>query len=541
MDRHAALPRVLRILTAIGTARPDIDSYIRPNPTADTIQRSLTHLRSRDLNEEWLPDILLHEDQLAFENELILAARARIRSVSFDPPIEVEVPKTPFFSRMGRLITLEERLALHAVLLPYAAALDDRLQSGVFSARLGKSQKWLTKNGVDQWKLWNRHVTRHLRRGEPWLIKTDVISYFDTITHAYLDTELQAIGVPSNTRKTLFAMLAAWSKPGVGLLQGPDMARLLGNLFLSPIDELMSEGPWTYSRYMDDIRITAADKVTVIRAFHELERLCRKRGLLLSPSKTTITHGSTAIHDLLEVERQRATDYLELGLRREAGAVLRDLLRSSIRAEGQVDGRNLRFSLLRLAGISDRYMTRKVFQNLDDLAPASRAVAQYLVNGIAKSSTIDRIRDFLVDDSKVRHDHLVYHLFALLLESPDQLPAEVIAVARSYSEDSGKSIPIRTIAMSVAAHNRDWAVLARLRMIATSRDIDSRLRRGALTALARAGSLDDTTVRAVDDHEQLARTATYLQSATVLPSLISPARTKLRSRAIRATSRSRRS
>jgi hypothetical protein len=185
-------------------------------------------------------------------------------------------------------------------------------------------------------------------------------------------------------------------------------------------------------------------------------------------------------------------------------------------------------------------MTRKVFQHLDDLAPASRAVSQYLANWIGKPRTVDRIKEYLLDDTKVRHDHLVYHLFALLLESPRKLPPEITSVARLYAWDPEKSIPMRSMAMSVAAHNRDWAVIAHMRSVAVSRHVDSRLRRGALAALARADSLDDTTAQSVSDDADLARTTIYLQSADVLPSIVSPAPNKLRHRVKGTISRSKR-
>jgi hypothetical protein len=113
-------------------------------------------------------------------------------------------------------------------------------------------------------------------------------------------------------------------------------------------------------------------------------------------------------------------------------------------------------------------------------------------------------------------------------------------VARLYAWDPEKSIPMRSMAMSVAAHNRDWAVIAHMRSVAVSRHVDSRLRRGALAALARADSLDDTTAQSVSDDADLARTTIYLQSADVLPSIVSPAPNKLRHRVKGTISRSKR-
>ena len=149
-------------------------------------------------------------------------------------------------------------------------------------------------------------------------------------------------------------MLSEWSSiPGVGLPQGPDAARLLANLYLVPVDEAMSDGPWLYSRYMDDIRVLAATKGEAVRAVHKLEVECRRRGLVLSAAKTKLMHGEQARIELGDSELD-AVQYLFESHRASSAQEFRRILNTAISEEGNLDGRRARFSLWRLQELRNR-------------------------------------------------------------------------------------------------------------------------------------------------------------------------------------------
>ncbi|WP_244930829.1 reverse transcriptase domain-containing protein [Nocardioides sp. W7] len=484
------------------------------------LNAALAHVRSLDLIEEWVPDLLRHEDQLADIGSVVAGARSRIRSGTWGPPRDVEVPKTSFFTRPGRLISLEERVAFHAVVATFAGAIDKSLSNRVYSARLAAGGKFFTRRGTNQWKRWLRYVRRRLTHGEPWMIKTDLTAYFDTIKFDLLEDELKALAVPVDSREALMGMLQAWSPlKGAGLVQGPDAARVLGNLYLAPVDSVMVAAGFGYSRYMDDVRITGATKADVIEGMRVLEKECRNRGLILSPNKTTIHSGP----DALNVDREdgRGAVLYFLGARdfRSARKRLRLLLRQSTSAPGELDPRNFKFSLWRLAKLRDRTVLAHVLSRLDDLAPAASVVAEYLRPYIDEALVESELSDFLDDVDNVRHPHLVFHLFAAMLDHPGPLPSRWIDHAVRLMKDAAAPAELRGIAANLAARSRHPRVIAWIRRSAKSTP-DVYLVRSYATALARVGSLDAVTVgflRAQDP--LLARSASYLTNAKSLPSL----------------------
>lgn len=483
---------------------------------------ALAQIERLDLIEEWVPDILRHEDQLADRSGVIDGARRRVAGLVFDPPREVEVPKTPFFTRTGRLLSLEERVAFHAVVASFAPAADSSLSKNVYSARLATRGAFFTRKGTLQWKRWLRHVRRHLRRGEPWLIKTDLTAYFDTIKFDLLDAELQSLSISTDAREAISAMLQSWTPlQGAGLLQGPDAARILGNLYLAPVDAMMDYSGVSYSRYMDDVRITGRTKSSVISGLQILERECRNRGLILSPNKTTLHSGRDALNDDAEKIRDAVLYFLRVGNFTQAKRRLRRLLKDSIADDGHLNARNFRFSLWRLTKYRDHYVLPQVLARLDDLAPAASVVAQYLRPFISKPKVEVALSDFLTAPDNVRHNHLVFFLFAVMLDHEGPPPAQWTAAADSLMRDPAAPKELRGVAANLAARSKSASVISWLRSTARSNG-DQYFVRCLLTALARVGALDAATAKTVRTRGPLlARAVDYLEQAETLPSLAS--------------------
>jgi len=503
-----------------------IQSESLPGLTREVLSRALEHIEALDLREEWLPDILRHKDQLTDRESILSDAESRLRTRSFGGTHEVDVPKTVYFSRAGKLLSLEDRVAFHAAVALFARTVEDALLPTVYSARLARpGTRYFTKRAVIQWRKWSRAARRSLRRSGPWLAKTDLVSYFDTIRFDLLDGELQSLGVDQRLRSVLLAMLQAWSPiPGSGLIQGPDAARVLGNLYLAPVDAVMSTTGTQYFRYMDDIRIIGRSRRDVIHALRILERECRWRGLILSPTKTSLHSGKEA-RDLERDDRRDIAQYIfQVGDFEEAQRALSHLLRDSLTDPLKPNLRNSEFSLWRLSQLQDSSMVSEVFNALDDLTPKASVLAEYLYGQLGRPETDEQITEYLTDPSSLRHPHLMFHLFALMLEHPRPLPREWLELANEWMRDEGSTSQLRGIAANLVALQASPLDLAYLRReIRSSSDLY--LARSYLTALARGGCLDRATLTtALHRGPLLARAATYLSTATDLPSLVSTKR-----------------
>ena len=154
-------------------------------------------------------------------------------------------------------------------------------------------------------------MQREFEAGSEWLVKTDLTAYFDTISHDLLINEIVALNVPGRTIGLLRSMFRQWALvPGIGIPQGPNASRLLGNLYLHPIDQAMTGAGYKYFRYLDDVYIVAKTRRETTAAIRLFERECRLRGLLVSSSKTVPLHGKEAEQELAGESELDAAQYL---------------------------------------------------------------------------------------------------------------------------------------------------------------------------------------------------------------------------------------
>jgi hypothetical protein len=139
----------------------------------------------------WVPDVLRWEDYATDPTDVLAEAAARAATPRCDAATEIEVPKTPIFTRAAVLLTIEDRVAYHALVASFSDEVDELLPQSVFSSRRSSDARWFLKKGTKQWVAWSRAVTNALKERGPWLVKTDLTAYFDTIDHATLLSELQ--------------------------------------------------------------------------------------------------------------------------------------------------------------------------------------------------------------------------------------------------------------------------------------------------------------------------------------------------------------
>lgn len=203
---------------------------------------ALKHIRTTDLHEVWVPDVLNFEDYFADSKSVLAESYNRIKQAGpFDPPVEVEVPKTPFFNRTASLLSFEDRVAYQALVATLVDVVDQRLLPSVYSARTSSNPQRFLKNDRDQWLLFRKAIAAEIEGGYGWMIKTDLSSYFDTIPHGLLFRDLDDLKPDSAVSHSLKRMISLWSNDrSIGLVQGPNASRVLGNLYLQPVDSALA-------------------------------------------------------------------------------------------------------------------------------------------------------------------------------------------------------------------------------------------------------------------------------------------------------------
>jgi excisionase family DNA binding protein len=493
-----------------------------PSSTYD-VSRALLHVTNMDLREPWVPDVLNFQD-VHLDDNLLSRVSQRLNDNVVSPPIEVPIPKTPFFTRSAVLLTVEDRIAYQAVVGSFAARAEAQTYSGVYSARLATKpgKYFFRQKGTDAWLAFRKATLREFEAGAEWLVKTDLTAYFDTISHDLLINEIVALNVPGRTIGLLRSMLRQWALvPGIGIPQGPNASRLLGNLYLRPVDQAMAEGGYKYFRYLDDVYIVAKTRREATAAIRLFERECRLRGLLVSSSKTVPLQGKEAKEELTGGSELDAIQYLmDADQLPQARKELRKILKKSLHDDGRVDARSARFSLWRLTLLRESGFLTPLLKRLEDLAPVATVAMTYLRPFLTRPLVVRGLTEFLHDEERVSSPYMLVHVLALTLDRPGPLPAEWVAAARGFARNRNQPVYLRVVAANVVARGMQPADLTWLRS-EISREFDPALIRGYAVALARAEAFDKGTEKAmVTRAPELAPTARYLRGRKSLPSLL---------------------
>jgi RNA-directed DNA polymerase len=140
-----------------------------------------------------------------------------------------------------------------------------------------------------------REVHRLLEEGATWVVDADIKSYFDTIPHAPLMTEVRTRIADGRVLELLEAYLTQgvldgleqWT-PEAGTPQGAVISPLLANVYLHPVDQALAAAGYQVVRYADDLVILCASEDEAQRALSLLRTLLESRGLRLHPEKTRV-------------------------------------------------------------------------------------------------------------------------------------------------------------------------------------------------------------------------------------------------------------
>lgn len=493
------------------------------SPQAFDLHAALRHVKSKDLAELWVPDVLRFADYLASPDVLLSGTALRLQEQRPEPAIEVLIAKTPFFTRAATLLNLEDRIAYQAAVGSIAPKVEAALPAQVYSARLSTDPKYFLQRGQSAWAHWIKAVRAEVAGGKQWMVKTDLTAYFDHIPHRLLLDEVSALNPDPQVVAVLRNMLRAWSSvPDIGIPQGPNASRLLGNLYLLPVDRAMLDAGYTYYRYMDDIRVIAADKSDVVDAMRLLEQECRRRGLILSPAKTKLLQGPQALRDGQHPDRDEAQYWFDLKTMQNERKALRKILVGSLLADGHIDVSALRFSLWRLARLREATVLRRLLPRMEDLAPVASVLASYLRFFVMRESVVVGLSEFLEDKKRSHSSYLATWLFAAMLERPGPalLPARWVRAAEMRLKDRNQPSYLRAVAAIVFARGRRPVSLQWIKS-EIAREYDPVLLRGYAVALHAAGALDKSTERVlIAKSPALSDTVKYLSGRVTLPSLV---------------------
>lgn len=143
-----------------------------------------------------------------------------------------------------------------------------------------------------------RRVDELLQSGAVHVVDVDIKGYFDSIPHQRL---MELVGERIADGRVL-ALIESFLKQGImeemgqiepeeseeGTPQGGVMSPLLANIYLNPLDHLMSRGGYEMVRYADDMVILCRSAEAAENALATLREWSAQAGLELHPQKTKI-------------------------------------------------------------------------------------------------------------------------------------------------------------------------------------------------------------------------------------------------------------
>jgi RNA-directed DNA polymerase len=140
-----------------------------------------------------------------------------------------------------------------------------------------------------------REVEQLLKAGYTWVVDADLKSYFDSIPHAGLMTEIRGRIADGRVLDLLEAFLkqdilenmALWT-PVQGTPQGAVISPLLANLYLHPVDVAMAAAGFHMIRYADDFVLMCRNQAEAQAGLDLVRQLTEARGLRLHPEKTQL-------------------------------------------------------------------------------------------------------------------------------------------------------------------------------------------------------------------------------------------------------------
>lgn len=137
-------------------------------------------------------------------------------------------------------------------------------------------------------------------RGLDWTFEADICQFFDRIPHRRLMAEL---AIWFDTEDLLWLVgrwLQGFSGSGRGVAQGAPISPLLANLFLHPLDRILTAAGHMPVRYADDFVVLTRSAVAAESASRLAEGVLADRGLAMNGEKTRIVPPGTAFRFLGE-------------------------------------------------------------------------------------------------------------------------------------------------------------------------------------------------------------------------------------------------
>lgn len=191
-----------------------------------------------------------------------------------------------------------------------------RSQEVVFSYRFDPQGTRLFTD--EAWKDFNLRSV-HLAEEHSHIVVCDISDFYARVYHHRLENALLGLKTGSDTPKRIIRILTMFSQgTSYGLPVGGPAARILSELLLTRVDQLLLAEGITYCRFADDYHLFSDSRETAYEALLTLtDKLLHNEGLTLQKAKTRLLSGADYRRASLFVDN-REFDGIETTEREEA-------------------------------------------------------------------------------------------------------------------------------------------------------------------------------------------------------------------------------
>jgi hypothetical protein len=460
--------------------------------------------------DPYLPDVIsladVRNEWPAFKKSLV----RKVEGGEYSPTVidVIDFPKDALNVRPLSRFSLEDRLVYEACLFTVAPIIDAAIPRRVFSYRWSRWKRRLYSPKTRWIHMQRRARQIHRRNLGHLLLRTDISAFYEYIDLGILHGELRRLELPSWALSTLEDFLRDFNSfsKAWGLPQGPDTSGVLANLYLLPLDNMISRLGLQHVRYSDDLMVFAPTWKELKSVLMQLNGICRSRHLTLSSAKTKIIPAAEVPAEFEDTSK----DAIRYGIDIAAEDSAENLRLYFDTAAEAINVRDIRFSLNQLLRIEDDWAVGWLLGHLQELPHMADDAVRYLTKFRAKRGDIDEaIAAMLANGDFSLYPPVERRVIQYLVLSNTFKP-KALDKCWEIVSDSNRSSIVREFAARYVGRFCRTGDGAQLRELYERESIE-RVRRAILIACYEAGDYPQQFVKDISrTNTTFGRTARYL-------------------------------
>lgn len=461
---------------------------------------------AEDMGQDWVRDSIHRADVL---DQLKREPDVLVKYFDFGQNprrgLPVPVPKTSLTVRPAVSLRPVDRIAYQGLVdlfcVDEMADLPDFVCGWCYK-RNPNSPDDLVGNSTE-WHRYESLLEKEWNDGSRFVLATDIAGFFQSIPHSLLRERLS--GIQSELRTTLLRFLQIWNPTGIGLPQRVLASSLLANLYLEPLDEVLSG--YRAIRWMDDIVIFCDSRREAVRAMLRIQEALGQTSLLLNGQKTFLVPFDEADF-LLRLIRNRQIEY-RLEVDPDEGQVaLGEAWETLVEELESADRTQFSFCVTRFAEHEITDPAEVILDNLGRIPHVSDHVSRYLRSQLDDPDVLERVTRFL----RGYNNQFVWQEYRLatLFWHADSLSEEQLSFVRNRAGNSSTYWASRAIYFRALAKHGDKSDARQMRDLSES-ERNPELARGLILAVAESGQLARSVIKKMGrDDPELETTVKFL-------------------------------